>query len=84
MKVNIFVEKDNGGFKAIDLVGTTNDGGIEDILIQNIDESKMSAKKLLATRFLNFLANRALNMEKLLALPIKEQSRLRREFRESN
>lgn len=88
MKHNILIKKENGGYKAITLKRVFNDeqAGFETTendLIQNIDERLMSPTKLLVTRFLTFLGNRRLTLEKLKALPKAEQRRLRKEFVES-
>lgn len=56
----------------------------EDRLIQEIDERNMSPRKLLATRFLTFLGNRRLTLEKLKLLPKEERQRIRKEFLENN
>lgn len=52
----------------------------EDLLIQSIDEQKMSREKILASRFLQFLSDRRLTMELLKQLSIDEQNRLKKEF----
>ena len=84
MKINVFIEKENGVYKSI---GTQDDfySGqmLEDELVQSIDEEKMTREKILATRFLNFLGNRRLTIKKLSELPIEEQNRIKTEFIES-
>jgi hypothetical protein len=90
VKTNIFIVNDKdeveesglreaGGNRA---VGFAVDP--EEEFIQDIDEEKMTPEKILATRFLNFLGGRQLTMEKLRALPTKEQQRLKKEFLETN
>lgn len=80
MKTNIFVRKENGGWKSVGLSEGEGDGGLEDILIQQMDETKMTREQIIVSRFHIFLGNQRLNIEKLLALPKEEQDRLRREF----
>lgn len=54
----------------------------EDVLIQSIDEQRypQSSEKKQASRFLAFLGNRRLTLEKLKELSVSEQLRLKREF----
>lgn len=72
--VNEFPGREAGGNRAIGLQDA------EDEMIRMIDEQRMSPEKLMATRFLEFLGNRRLNMTKLKELPKKEQQRLKTEF----
>jgi hypothetical protein len=83
MKINIFIQKENLVYKTIGLVGGVQDGGLEDVLINGIDEQKMTAEKIYARRFLDFLGNRRLTLQKLSELPKIEQNRLRTEFFEN-
>lgn len=69
---------DAKGHRAIGLADS------EEELIQNLDEQKMSPQKLLASRFLTFLGNHRLNLEKLKQLSQEEQDKLREEFRLNN
>ena len=52
----------------------------EEELVTELDEQRMSPEKIAATRFLKFLADNRLDMEKLRALPLEDQARLKREF----
>lgn len=91
MKVNIFVPTRSGGkftdysFNHSSITGEEVNGPVapEDGIITEIDESRMSPKKILATRFLAFLKNRRLTMELLKKLSLEEQVRLKKEFIES-
>ena len=88
MKVNIFVPTRSGGkftdysFTHSSITGEPVNGPVapEDDIITEIDESRMSKEKILATRFLSFLGNRRLTMKSLKKLPLEEQTRLRKEF----
>lgn len=84
MKMNVFVINqtedvltgvyDAKGHRAVGLADP------EEEIINSIDEQKMSSKKILATRFLTFLGNRRLTLEKLKVLPKENQDKLRKEF----
>jgi len=89
MKTSVFIVNDvedtnecglreAGGHRTIGLQD------VEDELIRDIDEQKMSPEKLLATRFLTFLGNRQINLTNLKLLPVEEQQRLKKEFLGSN
>lgn len=87
MKVNIFISNSRGGnftdaFPNSSLTGISVEGpqypGEE--IIDAIDESRMSTEKVIARRFLKFLGDRRLNMEKLGHLLREEQVRLIKEF----
>jgi hypothetical protein len=52
----------------------------EESLVTDIDEQRMSSEKLIATRFLSFLANKRLDMTKLKLLTVEEQQSLKKEF----
>jgi hypothetical protein len=75
MKHNVFVEVEDGGRRAVGLQNT------EEEMIRDIDERSLPLEKLIATRFIAFLGDRRLNLEKLKALPLSEQARLKKEFR---
>jgi hypothetical protein len=89
MKTSIFVVND---VEDVNESGLRTAGGhrasglqdVEDELIQDIDEQKMSSEKLLALRFIAFLGNRRLSLIDVKLLPIEEQQRLKREFLENN
>lgn len=89
MKINTFVVngvgdvnecglRTAGGHRAIGLQDA------EEELIQNIDEHRMSATKVMVSRFISFLGNRRLTMDSLKLLPAHEQQRLKKEFAENN
>jgi len=52
----------------------------EEELITEIDEQRMSPEKIAATRFLKFLEDKKLTLERLKTLPSQERDRLKREF----
>lgn len=74
MKINTFARNEAGGSRATSLQD------IEDELVTEIDEKRMSPAKRLVTRFLSFLSNRHLTLDKLKHSSKEEQSRLRKEF----
>lgn len=95
MKRNILIKTESGGYKAIPMEhisdASSGDANLatggswlavdaEDKLIAHIDEQKMSSQKLLATRFLTFLAEKNLNTEKLKLLPKDRQREIKTEF----
>lgn len=88
MKVNIFMPTRSGGhftdysFNHSSVTGEEIFGPAapEDGIITEIDESRMSSEKVLATRFLAFLSTRRLTIESLKQLSSQEQNRLKREF----
>lgn len=89
MKVNILVPTRKGGKFAGDYLHSSvtgeaqsGPGSPEDELITSIDESKMSTEKIVASRFLTFLANRNLTIGDLSKLTPTEQSRIKKEFKE--
>jgi hypothetical protein len=88
MKVNVFVPAKNGS-KFTDysityssILGEQTNGpeAPESVIINAIDESRLSPQKARARRFLIFLGNRRLTAEKLKELSLAEQERLRKEF----
>jgi hypothetical protein len=87
MKINVFIPTSSGGKFATDQLYNSFTGQLisgpkspEDEIILAIDESKMSAPKVLAQRFLTFLGNHRLNMKTLKELSPGEQARLKKEF----
>lgn len=88
MKINIFVPTRNGGkftdysinYSSITGEDTGGPSAPEDQIITEIDESRMSPNKILATRFLSFLSDRNLTIDLLKQLPVEEQARIRKEF----
>lgn len=87
MKINILVPTRSGGKFAGDsphssVAGESVSGPAapEDELITIIDEDKMSVEKIVATRFLRFLGNQRLTIDKLNNLPKEEQQRIKKEF----
>ncbi len=90
MKINTFIKTKSGGnftdvFPHSSITGMDEDGPQSpgDEVIRLIDESKMSPQKLLASRFIEFLGNRRLNMEKFKQLSWNEQNRMKKEFLDS-
>jgi len=90
MKMNVFVEQHEllknydevqivtvGGHRAIDRFDP------EEQIVDDIDKRKFSPEQWRAKKFVEFLGNRLLDMEKLKHLSIEEQLRLRKEFTES-
>lgn len=88
MKLNAFVPTRNGGKFADNqlnhssITGEAVNGPYspEDEVITEIDESRMSPEKFIATRFLTFLGNRGLTLKSLNSMPIEEQKRVIKEF----
>ena len=88
MKLNTFVPTRGGGKFADNQLNHSSITGEqvsgpfvpEEELITEIDESRMSPEKIVATRFLKFLGNRRLTLASLKALPIKEQKKVKKEF----
>jgi hypothetical protein len=91
MKVNIFVTNDKTdvdgqygegisthrearGHRSVGLID------YEEELVTMLDEQRMSPEKRRATRFLTFLGNRRLTMQKFADLSPSEQKRLKTEF----
>jgi hypothetical protein len=83
VKRNILIKTESGNYRAISIHGLGSEMEFqadEEDLIKQIDEKKMSADKLVATRFLEFLGNHRLSIAGLKLLPIEEQVRLKKEF----
>lgn len=87
MKMNLFVVnwqhqieecglREPGGKWAVDLIDPEAD------LVEQIDDEKLSPEQFIAKKFIKFLADNRLTVEKANQLPPKEQRRLRREFLE--
>lgn len=88
MKLNTFVPTRNGGKFADSLLSHSSITGEavsgpsspENEIITEIDESRMSPAKFVATRFLTFLGNRGLTLKSLNEMSIREQKRIKKEF----
>ncbi len=89
MKMNVFMEesilteekkqeenklKTVGGHRAVDVF----DPEIE--FVEEIDKERYTPIQWKAKKFIEFLGNKRLNMQKLRQLSSEEQSRLRKEF----
>ena len=92
MKMNVFMEesvlteertedenrlKTVGGHRAIDVFDP------EAEFIEEIDKERYTPIQWKAKKFVEFLSNKRLNMEKLRQLGPEEQSKLRQEFTET-
>ena len=72
--VDNFPRRAAGGHKALGVIDP------EEELITELDEQRMSPEKIAATRFLKFLGDQRLDMQKLKSLSPEQQARLRKEF----
>lgn len=91
MKMNVFAEAftlgmhveeedritEPGGHKAIDVFDTESE------LVEDIDKPKYTTEQWRAKKFLEFLGNRRLSIDKLKQLDTQEQKRIRQEFLET-
>jgi hypothetical protein len=90
MKVNILINSRDGSHYADSLVNyssimgeeITGPDAPEDKIINEIDESRMTDEKVIASRFLAFLSTRRMTVGSLHDLFVDEQTRLKKEFLE--